>query len=160
MVCYHSAYHRKRIDIGMSTNDRAGFKTGASHLHIISKHRPEFLKSCFNFFLSVLYNHKCLVRLYVERNQPAPIWDLCPKMESPIVIMRNLNGIKKYHIFQLGRIAHHAVFSYDGISSDKGTMSDLAPSSMIKGPFKNTVSATFADFATQMFSPRFHRFPI
>ena len=39
--------------------------------------------------------------------------------------MRNLNGIKKYHIFQLGRIAHHAVFSYDGISSDKGTMSDL-----------------------------------
>ena len=43
-----------------------------------------------------------------------------------IVIMRYLDVIKQYHIFQFRRISHHGMFPHDGTAANKRTVTDLS----------------------------------
>ena len=45
---------------------------------------------------------------------------------ADIVVMRNLYFIKENDIFQFGGVSNDSAFADDGVSADKGTLTDLS----------------------------------
>ena len=73
-----------------------------------------------------MYLYQRLVRLYIRSNGTSSHVRLVTKNGiSHIIVMRNLNIIKKNHVLQLRRIAYYCIGSDNYLSADKSAVANL-----------------------------------
>ena len=77
---------------------------------MIAEHRPEFLNAGLHMLCAVMHNHELLITLNIRCDRTGShVAVMAENGISYIIIVRGLYMIEQNDIFQLDRVADHAV---------------------------------------------------
>ena len=87
---------------------------------MIPQHSTHFLQTSGNIFPLSMYYHQRFVALHVGSNGSGThVALIAQDAVTNVVVVRGLHAIKEDHVFQLDRIAHHAVLPHQGCATNE-----------------------------------------
>ena len=108
-----------RINVGITPDHRARIKyCVAADLNVVAEHGAEFFNTCLDLLSAVMNDYQLLIRLYVGCDGAgAHVAVMTENRVSDVIIMRSLYMVKQNHVFELNRVAYHAVRTYESGAS-------------------------------------------
>jgi hypothetical protein len=130
MIRNASTHAACRIDIGPSSDAGTWVKYAVTaNFYMIAQHSTKLLKTCFALIIRccILDYNKLLVTLNIGCDRTCAHMCVVSKDRvSNIVVMRNLNLVKKNYVLKLSRVAYYSSLAHDSITSNESALADFS----------------------------------